>query len=586
MMKNIFTLFLILFSASCFGQTLSPSRAVNWSLAGHKGPYLSPVDTIDFVNAGGFNNGVTPNDSLLTAVLASVGSTPVVIYFPKGNYLFKKRININKSVIIKGKSSDSTIFTFNLLTESDLFYVYGSSTGIETQIINDIVKDSSRLLVSNASLFSKGDFIILSENDTTLITSAWAMHTTGQIVQIDTIVNNYIWLQSPLRRDYYVSRAVKITKLNPVKNVGIESIKIAPTNATVAQTNNIAYQYASNCWVKCIKSSKCNYSHIDVRSSTNIVVTGSYFEEAFSWGDGGKGYGIMINSTSGECLVMDNIFKHLRHSMIFQSGANGNVFAYNYSREPYWTDVTLPSSSAGDMVLHGNYPYCNLFEGNIGQNIVIDDSHGKNGMYNTYFRNRAELYGIFMNFNPATDYMNIIGNEVTNTGFLLGLNLIYGNNHFRFGNNIKGSIDPLGTNNLPEASLFLNFTPAYYLSNSHWPPVGPPNTINSYKNEAYSRYLAGQYNDCNVDEIIVNIDENKDSENIIIYPNPSRNYINIVADENEIAEIAIYSSSGKMLLAISKQKTIDVSALNSGLYFIVIRFNNGNSIAKKIIKYS
>jgi hypothetical protein len=217
---------------------------------------------------------------------------------------------------------------------------------------------------------------------------------------------------------------------------------------------------------------------------------------------------------------------------------------------------------------------------------VIDDSHGKNGMYNTYFRNRAELYGIFMNFNPATDYMNIIGNEVTNTGFLLGLNLIYGNNHFRYGNNIKGTIDPIGTNSLPEASLFLNFTPAYYLSNSHWPPVGPPNTINSYKNEAYSRYLAGQYNDCNVEEIIVDIAEYKESESVIIYPNPAKSYINIAAGENAIVEIDIYSYSGQKLLSVLNQKTIDISNLECGMYYIVIRLNNGSSIAKKIIKYS
>jgi hypothetical protein len=55
------------------------------------------------------------------------------------------------------------------------------------------------------------------------------------------------------------------------------------------------------------------------------------------------------------------------------------------------------------MVLHGNYPFANLFEGNINQNTVIDNSHGKNGPYNTFFRNRSELWGVVMNNSPATD---------------------------------------------------------------------------------------------------------------------------------------------------------------------------------------
>jgi hypothetical protein len=95
-------------------------------------------------------------------------------------------------------------------------------------------------------------------------------------------------------------------------------------------------------------------------------------------GGGGKGYGIMVQNTSGDCLIENNIFRHLRHSMILQAGSNGNVFGYNYSIDPYWTEVSLPSNAAGDIVLHGNYVYANLFEGNLGQQIVIDDSHGIN----------------------------------------------------------------------------------------------------------------------------------------------------------------------------------------------------------------
>lgn len=587
LMKTIGALFAVfLFTIPALNaQTLSPARFTDWSLAGHRGPFLEPDTTIDFIAAGGVNDGIAANDAVLSGLLSATGSVPAIIYFPSGVYLFTQKINITNTVILRGNSCDSTTFIFDFPSESDLIYVHGNTTVIETSITTDLTKDSTRLPASNATLFNMGDLIQLSENDSVLVTSSWALRTTGQIARIDTIIGNDIYIESPLRRNFYLSRNPKITKLNPLQDVGIENIKLLPTNATVAQTSNIVFQYAYNCWVKCIKSINCNYAHIEARTSSNIVVSGSYFQDAFSYGDGGKAYGIMIHSTSGECLGIGNIFKHLRHSMIFQSGANGNVFAYNYSREPYWTDVALPSNSAGDMVLHGNYPYANLFEGNIGQNIVIDDSHGKNGMYNTFFRNRAELYGIFMNNNPATDYVNFIGNDVPNTGFLLGQYTVFGTNHFSHGNNIRGTITPAGTSTLPENSLFLSYTPPYYLSHSHWPPLGTPTAMNAYNNEAENNYIAGQLTDCSLAGIIVSIDDNSPTEQCSIFPNPASRTITIeISNDHSIHEIMILSLTGQTCASQYSGNVVDVSQLKDGMYFIRLVFDNGTSLSKKFIK--
>ena len=138
--------------------------------------------------------------------------------------------------------------------------------------------------------------------------------------------------------------------------------------------------------------------------------------------------------------------------MIVQAGANGNVFAYNRSVDPFWSQgLFFPSNSAGDMVLHGNYPFANLFEQNDGQNIVIDNSHGANGPYNTFFRNRGSLFGIFFSDNTSPS-QNFIGNEIPNTGtpYSLVNYTIQGSDQFLHGNNNKGAITPAGTNNLTD----------------------------------------------------------------------------------------------------------------------------------------
>ncbi len=110
--------------------------------------------------------------------------------------------------------------------------------------------------------------------------------------------------------------------------------------------------------------------------------------------------------------------RNLRHAMMVKTGANGNVFSYNYSKNVRRSE--WPNNYGGDISLHGHYSYANLFEGNIVQNIMIDHYWGPSGPLNTFFRNRAELYGIIMTGGDPTtsDMQNFVGNEITNNGFL------------------------------------------------------------------------------------------------------------------------------------------------------------------------
>ncbi len=197
-----------------------------------------------------------------------------------------------------------------------------------------------------------------------------------------------------------------------VTGVGIECLKIKrmDVDLTANQTSNIFFNYAAFCWVKGIESDSANFAHISILNSSNIEVTGSYFHGAFSYGGGGVGYGVVCHLTTGDCLIENNIFKHLRHAMLLQAGTNGNIYAYNYSLQQQRTE--LPSDAAGDIVLHGNYPYANLFEGNIAQNIGGDASHGINGPANVFFRNRALHYGIAFSAGSG-DSSVVIYNEVT-----------------------------------------------------------------------------------------------------------------------------------------------------------------------------
>ncbi len=486
----IILLFFLLPGSNSFSQILPSSRSTNWAIAGYPGSIPVYPETKNIIDHGGNGNGVTANDIALTNAINSLNGQSGTIYFPAGTFVFNAPVVLRSNLVLKGAGASITILQFNLDGNFSCINIFGNSTSTVSNITTTVIKGTSFITVDNPSLFSVNDHIKIYQNDASLVNDSWALESVGQIVTIDSIKNNNIFFSDALRRSYSLSDEPKIRKIEMVNGVGIECLKIKRMDATVQQTANIRFSNATNCWVRGVESDSCNFAHIQLAGSTNVEITNNYFHNAFAYGEGGQGYGISCEYTSGECLIENNIFKRLRHSMLVQSGANGNVFAYNYSTEPFKTD-TVPYDFSGDIVLHGNYPYLNLFEGNIVQNIVVDASHGENGPFNTFFRNRAELYGLFVLPN-AGDSTNIIGNEITGTGLQQGNYYAFGSGLLQYGNNRNDTILPPGTGMLPDKSYLYSNAPAFWNSASLWAGIGPVYNLSSQSIPARDRFLLMQ----------------------------------------------------------------------------------------------
>ena len=471
---------LLMFLCLPFGyvqaQVLPAARAVNWRLAGYRSTI--PVYTFNYNMqfAGLVGDGQTPNDAAFNAVLTNLNGSSAIIEFPAGDFLFNNPVDIPDNILIKGAGADSTSLSFNLGGTRNAVQISGTISPADTSsFVLAANKGAQTIDVLDATRFVVGDYLHIIQNDSDLMFSTWAYGTYGQIVKIAAINANQISLHSPLRLDYDLNRNPFIRKIIPAQNVGIECIKIKRLDASAGQTTNIAFLYAANCWLKGVESELTNFAHVGISRSTNIVVQNSYFHNAHAFGGNGQGYGIVMQETSNECLLESNHFRRLRHAILLQSGANGNVTAYNYSRDAYWS--SFPNNSAGDIALHGNMPYANLFESNVFCNIVIDNSHGANGDYNTFLRNRAYLYGIFFSAANSPN-QNFIGNEVSNPAFPFGLYNLQGTGHFEFGNNIKGTTTPAGTDNLTDSSYYYDSRPDFVYTNS-FAAIGLPNDINT-----------------------------------------------------------------------------------------------------------
>lgn len=478
---------------------------LDWQRAGFPGDTVPSYSIVkDITTFGADNTGATSTNAAFTAAVNSLSGANGVIYFPPGNYLFTASLKPRSGLILRGAGSGNTTLTFNLPVEGDLIRVVGTA-GASTTVTAAVQQYSNQVTVTDPGIASMGSFVkIYQNNESSLINDTWADNTVGQIALLKSKWDNTFTFYTRQRRAIPLSGAPTAQVLNMIKGVGIECLKIKrmDVDLVINQTSNIFFGYAAFCWVKGIDSDSTNFAHITIANSTNIEVTGSYFHGAFSYGGGGSAYGVVCHLSTGDCLIENNIFRNLRHAMLLQAGSNGNIYAYNYSLQPKRTEI--PSDFGGDIAMHGNYPYANLFEGNIAQNIGADASHGKNGPVNVFFRNRALHYGISFT-SGSGDSSIVMYNEVTATGNssvfpslalgsfgTTGANTIASKNHRQKSGGVIGDMESRFTPN--ETTTYTHFLePARpYFFDTDLQPMGYPGTYNAAIGiPARDRFVAG-----------------------------------------------------------------------------------------------
>ena len=567
-----------------YSQVIPEDRVVEWHYAGLNDTTTNGFIWLNMIDEGLDPTGLISNNVKLDSMINAYGSSGVIFFFPSGDYLFNQTIHLSSNQILKGDGMNQTQLIFDLGGTGDAIKISGS---IDNSNVFELLLDANRgqyyIVSDDAETLSSGEWIKIYQNDDDLVTSSWALNSVGQIIRVDQILGDTIYLRSPLRMDFEMMRSPKFKKIQMESNVGIECLKILRLDDTAPeQASNIAIRYASNSWIKNVESENCTFSHVVAENASNIKIGRSYFHHGFDYGGGGRAYGVSLQFTTNECLIEDNIFEYLRHSMLLQAGPNGNVFSYNFSTDPFWTSSSplIPSDAAGDMVLHGNYPYANLFEQNSGQNIVIDNSHGANGPFNTFFRNRASLFGIFFS-DGTSPSQNLVGNEIPNTGspYSFVNYTIQGIDQFEYGNNNKGNITPSGTEILDEASYYYSETPSF-INSSEWAGIGTPNTMEENNIPAQNRYESNAIYDypCNEEPPVLSVEQNQ-STWVHLFPNPTKELLYFKSDKKGI--LNLWNAQGqclktqKIILGLNE---VNVSNYRSGIYRLTFSIEDNEMI--------
>jgi hypothetical protein len=231
---------------------------------------------------------------------------------------------------------------------------------------------------------------------------AYMRDTASQIVTITAVdgSNNRIRFE-PALNEAYAGDFLSVG-ISPPYRCGIQDLSIE--NKTNSHGHNIRIAYGQDCWIVNVESAMASKWHFRLEDCSRCEVRECYVHDG--WNGGGDSiYGVGLFQFSCNNLVEDNVAVHCRHSYITEYGGQGNVFAYNFSRDPINENQLHTDYLMGDIIHHGGEPRWNLWEGNVASDIKFDCVLGGSA-FNTAFRNLLRRKGL-----PST-YVACFGSDI------------------------------------------------------------------------------------------------------------------------------------------------------------------------------
>lgn len=365
---------------------LPADRLVEWRPGVEDGVPDVPVVS-NLADYGPAADGKTDDAPVFQRALADVAS-PGALYVPPGTYMLRSVLRLRSGVVLRGAGAEVTHMVFDApdYRNRGAVEMFGS-TAPESEargVMAGAEAGSRELELDSVDGIEPGRTVwVFQENDAELLytrpewDTTWARNSVGQLVRVEEVDGRRVRIDVPLRLTYKQELRPRLLALRPVTGAGLEGVHIKRLDQE--EGHLVSLREAVNCWVKDCELDYCCRAHVSGSRSRFVTVSGCYIHHAWNYGGGGHGYGVSLSHSASDWLVTDNIFRHLRHSMIVQCGANGHVFSYNYSFEHQMCDISV----------HGHYAYMNLFEGNVLQNAVVGDYWGPAGPLNTLYRNRV-----------------------------------------------------------------------------------------------------------------------------------------------------------------------------------------------------
>ena len=395
------------FASAASAYDLPQDRVITWmGNVGVKGGIPARTTEINCTQSP-YNvptDGVTAAQTAINSCLNGI-SAEQAAYLPAGTYTITASINVPSYKTLRGAGPGVTIIRANssfgnYLSNGLITMSGGFTTRTATTVVNitSMTKGSPTVVLSDASAFSLGDYMFID-----VLNGSWANVTEncgvyggGQTRCFNTMhkitnkVGNTLTIDPPVIHPSYQSdtpQAVRVSHTMRTR-AGVENITIKNDSGvtSASNNNNVFMQGTSECWVKNVKIERCGrYCILTFFDNYKPEIRDSWITGCINPVPSDYCYGTAYyHAWFG--LIENNIYQSTSEGPII-GNSSGNVIAYNYGKDVQREDPSAAGWFMGgdwSHMLHSSY---NLWEGEYGEGIMLDNIHGSSG-HQTIFRSR------------------------------------------------------------------------------------------------------------------------------------------------------------------------------------------------------
>jgi len=375
-----------------------------WENAGVEGGIPNRQVVFADVTSSPYNADNTGSVSAVSAIQAAINACPdgQVVFVPAGTYLIDGRLRINQRQITLRGAGLTTVFR---VTGYSSLMIGGlgpwpppkANSSYLMPILSGSTRGSSTVTVANTTSIPIGRMILIDENDDPAL--VWTKNGTtgrfrGSLHMVTSKTSNSVTFTPALPIDYtrspQLSRHPDLTQFSGVENINFQGTGSTPNEF-------ISVQSAWNVWI-----SGCEFSNMPSRTivvawAGHVEIRRNYLHDQSNGGPNSEA--IDLANDVNWSLVIDNICVAAGYPQInigdmganpYYSGGFGNVLAYNFCVDAYYTNPPT-STNHGMMCMdmgtnHSPHPQYNLIEGNSLGKFGVDSYHGS-GSHTVLLRN-------------------------------------------------------------------------------------------------------------------------------------------------------------------------------------------------------
>lgn len=406
-----------------------------WESAGVEGGIPNRNTIFATVTEPPYNADNTGISDAGSAIQNAINECPAgqVVYVPPGTYSIGSSLTIRKSITLRGAGAE-TIFKASTGRPISIGRLGPwpppkNNPAYYMDIANDAVKGTNTVNVEDTSSLQIGKMIMIDElDDPDLVwtKSGRAYRFRASMHMVESKTANSVTFRPALPISYTRSPHLAYFP-DIVQDAGVESIKFVGDGTYPNQF--ITIYSAWNVWVYNSEFTNMPAKTIMVAWSGHVELRRNYLSDQADGGPNSEALDLFADVNWSK--VVDNICVAAGFPQInigdFGSNANysggfGNVIAYNYAVDSFYTDPPT-ASNHGIMTAdigsnHSPHSQFNLFEGNWVGKFGADAYHGGSS-HNTYLRNVATgqptswtnaTHRIAISIDRRNLYYNLIGN--------------------------------------------------------------------------------------------------------------------------------------------------------------------------------